>query len=174
LTSALRHTCHLLVGGTTGSGKSVCLHALLLSLLWRLAPQDLQLTLIDPKRVELAQYAAFPQVAGGEVVEDIGDALEILQQLVDEMERRTLLLRQHEVANLSEGRAQGGIDLPYVVVVVEELADLLFQSREAEAPLVRLAQKARAPGPEGASGRHPSRTRHTAPRRGHVQWSSAY
>ncbi|WP_300327324.1 FtsK/SpoIIIE domain-containing protein [Accumulibacter sp.] len=137
---------HLLVGGTTGSGKSVCLHALLLSLLWRLAPQDLQLTLIDPKRVELAQYAAFPQVAGGEVVEDIGDALEILQQLVDEMERRTLLLRQHEVANLSEGRAQGGIDLPYVVVVVEELADLLFQSREAEAPLVRLAQKARAVG----------------------------
>ena len=53
---------HLLVGGTTGSGKSVCLHALLLSLLWRLGPQDLQLTLIDPKRVELVHYAGFPHL----------------------------------------------------------------------------------------------------------------
>jgi len=137
---------HLLVGGTTGSGKSVCLHALLLSLLWRLEPTDLQLTLIDPKRVELAQYAPFPQVTGGQVIEDVGDALEALQDLVDEMERRTLLLRQQEVANLAEGRAQGRIELPYVVVVVEDLADLLFQSREAEAPLVRLTQKARAVG----------------------------
>lgn len=137
---------HLLVGGTTGSGKSVCLHALLLSLLWRLKPKDLQLTLIDPKRVELAHYGAFPQVTGGQIIEDIGDALETLDGLVDEMECRTLLLRQHGVANLAEGREQGRIDLPYVVVVVEELADLLFQSREAESPLVRLTQKARAVG----------------------------
>lgn len=137
---------HLLIGGTTGSGKSVCLHALLLSLLWRLEPKDLQLTLIDPKRVELAHYGAFPQVTVGQIIEDIGDALETLDGLVDEMERRTLLLRQYGVANLTEGREQGRIDLPYVVVVVEELADLLFQSREAESPLVRLAQKARAVG----------------------------
>jgi len=56
---------HVLVGGTTGSGKSVCLHALLLSLLWRLTPRDLQLVLIDPKRVELARYADFPHLMGG-------------------------------------------------------------------------------------------------------------
>ena len=137
---------HLLVGGTTGSGKSVCLHALLLSLLWRLQPHDLQLVLIDPKRVELAQYAAFPHLQGRQVLEEIGDILESLGGLVEEMERRTLLLRQHGVANLAEGRATNNIELPYIVVVVEELADLLFQSREAEAPLVRLAQKARAVG----------------------------
>ncbi len=137
---------HLLVGGTTGSGKSVCLHALLLSLLWRLGPQDLHLTLIDPKRVELAHYAGFPHLMGGAPLEDIGDILEALDALVAEMERRTVLLRQQGVANLAEGREQGRIDLPYVVVVVEEMADLLFQSREVESPLIRLTQKARAAG----------------------------
>lgn len=137
---------HLLVGGTTGSGKSVCLHALLLSLLWRLGPQDLKLALIDPKRVELTQYEGFPQLIEGRVLEDVADALETLDDLVAEMERRTLLLRERGLANLAEGRAQGRIDLPFIVVVVEELADLLFQSREAETPLVRLAQKARAVG----------------------------
>jgi S-DNA-T family DNA segregation ATPase FtsK/SpoIIIE len=83
---------------------------------------------------------------GSQIIEDIGDTLDALDGLVEEMERRTLLLRQHGVANLVEGREQGRIDLPFVVVVVEELADLLFQSRDAEQPLVRLTQKARAAG----------------------------
>lgn len=137
---------HLLVGGTTGSGKSVCLHAMLLSLLLRLTPRDLQLVLIDPKRVELARYADFPHLMGGQVLEDLGDTLEVLAGLIDEMEQRTLRLRQAGVTNLIEGREQGCIDLPNIVLVVEELSDLLFQSREAEEPLVRLAQKARAVG----------------------------
>lgn len=137
---------HLLVGGTTGSGKSVCLHALLLSLLWRLTPEDLQLVLIDPKRVELARYSDFPHLRGGRVLEDLNDTLDALAGLIDELEQRTLQLRLAGVANLTEGRRQGRIDLPGIVVVVEELADLLFQSREAEEPLVRLAQKARAVG----------------------------
>jgi len=135
---------HLLVGGTTGSGKSVCLHALLLSLLWRLGPKNLQLVLIDPKRVELAKYAGFPHLRGGQVFKGLGDTLEALADLIDEMEHRTLQLRQAGVANLAEGHKQGRIDLPSIIVVVEELSALLFQSREAEEPLVRLAQKARA------------------------------
>lgn len=137
---------HLLLGGTTGSGKSVCLHALLLSLLWRLGPQDLQLVMIDPKRVELGQYAGLPHLRNGHVIEDMADAMESLEELVAEMERRTALLREHGVSNLEQGHASGRLDLPFLVVVVEELADLLFQSREAETPLVRLAQKARAVG----------------------------
>lgn len=137
---------HLLLGGTTGSGKSVCLHALLLSLLWRLEPKDLCMVMIDPKRVELGQYAGLPHLLDGHVLEDMEEALDTLDGLVDEMERRTVLLREQGVSNLAQGRALGRMELPHIVVVVEELADLLFQSREAETPLVRLAQKARAVG----------------------------
>lgn len=137
---------HLLVGGTTGSGKSVCLHALLLSLLWRLKPKDLQLCLIDPKKVELSQYAGLPHLLKGQVFTEIENIPEVLENIVGEMERRIDLLAQAGVSNLAEGRESGKLELPYLIVVVEELADLLLQSREIEHSLVRLAQKARATG----------------------------
>ncbi len=137
---------HLLAGGTTGSGKSVCLHALLLSLLWRLSPDKLQLCLIDPKKVELSLYEGLPHLVDNKIFIEIESILETLEWLVEEMERRTNLLKEAGIANLQEGHASGRLDLPYLVLVVEELADLMFQSKETETPLVRLAQKARATG----------------------------
>lgn len=142
----LLDTPHLLISGTTGSGKSVSLHALLLSLLWTQSSDDLQLALIDPKQVELAQYENIPHLYGKGVVYLISDVMDMLDQLVDEMERRNQLLRELGVSNLAEALLQGKLHLPRIVVVVEELADLMMQSRELEVPLVRLAQKARSTG----------------------------
>jgi S-DNA-T family DNA segregation ATPase FtsK/SpoIIIE len=137
---------HLLIAGTTGSGKSVCLHALLLSLLWTQSKDSLQLALIDPKQVELAQYEKIPHIYGNGVAHLITDVMELLEQLVEEMERRNQLLREAGVSNLTEALQQRKLQLPRIVVVIEELADLMMQSRELETPLVRLAQKARSTG----------------------------
>lgn len=137
---------HLLIAGTTGSGKSNSLHALLLSLLWTQSKDSLQLALIDPKQVELAQYEKIPHLYGKGVVHLITDVMELLEQLVDEMERRNQLLREAGVSNLTEALQQRKLQLPRIVVVIEELADLMMQSRELETPLVRLAQKARSTG----------------------------
>jgi S-DNA-T family DNA segregation ATPase FtsK/SpoIIIE len=136
---------HLLIGGTTGSGKSVCLHALLLSLLQRHSPERLQLLLIDPKRVELAPYAKLPHVIGQQVLCDAPDALSSLQQLVDVMNQREATLASLGARDIDDPRAasQGWAR---IVVIVEELADLILQSGAIEEPLVRLAQKARASG----------------------------
>ncbi len=139
-------TPHLLIAGTTGSGKSVSLHAILLSLLWTQSPENLQLALCDPKQVELAQYEKIPHLYGKGVVHLITDVMELLEQLVDEMERRNQLLREAGVSNLTEALQQRKLQLPRIVVVIEELADLMMQSRELEVPLVRLAQKARSTG----------------------------
>ncbi len=139
-------TPHLLIAGTTGSGKSICLHAILLSLLWTQSSENLQLALCDPKQVELAHYEHIPHLYGKGVVHLITDVMELLEQLVDEMERRNQLLREAGVSNLTEAIQQRKLQLPRIVVVVEELADLMMQSRELETPLVRLAQKARSTG----------------------------
>nr|VFJ96993.1 MAG: DNA segregation ATPase FtsK/SpoIIIE, S-DNA-T family [Candidatus Kentron sp. LFY] len=137
---------HLLVAGTTGSGKSVCLHALILSLLWHQRPADLQLCLIDPKRVEFESYRRLPNLIGSRVCNDAEDSLSVLNDLVKEMERRTDALTRTGVQNLLEGRASGRLKLPFIVVFIEELADLFDQNPAAEDPLIRLVQKARATG----------------------------
>jgi S-DNA-T family DNA segregation ATPase FtsK/SpoIIIE len=139
-------TPHLLIAGTTGSGKSISLHAILLSLLWTQSAESLQLALCDPKQVELAHYENIPHLYGKGVVHLITDVMELLEQLVDEMERRNQLLREAGVSNLTEALQQRKLQLPRIVVVIEELADLMMQSRELETPLVRLAQKARSTG----------------------------
>ena len=136
---------HLLIGGTTGSGKSVCLHALLLSLLQRHGPERLQLLLIDPKRVELAPYAKLPHVIGQQVLCEAPDALTSLQQLIDVMNQREATLASLGARDVDDPRAAGQ-GWARIVVVVEELADLILQSGAIEEPLVRLAQKARACG----------------------------
>ncbi|MEO5331153.1 MAG: FtsK/SpoIIIE domain-containing protein [Magnetococcus sp. YQC-5] len=136
---------HLLVGGTTGSGKSICLHALLISLLVGVARERLQLVLIDPKKVEFAPYAK----AGSKritVITDVEDAKTKLEALVAEMESRTTALEQAGVRDLAEGHRKGVLKIPYIVVFVEELADLVMQAPEAEEHMIRLAQKARATG----------------------------
>lgn len=136
---------HLLVGGTTGSGKSVCLHALILSLLLKFSPKVVQLALIDPKRVEFAVYQGSEYLYQGNVATDPSEAREKIQELVAEMETRYTAFSTAGVSNIAEARRKG-LALPYIIVVIEELADLVLQDRDIEAQIVRLAQKARAAG----------------------------
>ena len=133
---------HLLVAGTTGSGKSVCLHALLLSILTTRSPQRVQLVLIDQKLVEFTPYQGISSLYVPVITEGI-EAARCLKGLVHEMESREKLLASRsarEWGELDDGAP------PRIVVVVEELAELLAQAPEAEESLVRLAQKARAAG----------------------------
>ena len=136
---------HLFVAGTTGSGKSVCLHSIIASLLGRQSQDAIELALIDPKQVEFSVYEKLTNLYRGEVVYDSNNALEMLQELVVEMESRYTIIKQRGVANWQEARASGWA-VPRIVVVVEELADLLLSRKEAEKQLTLLAQKARAAG----------------------------
>lgn len=137
---------HLLVGGTTGSGKSVCLHALLLSLLHTKTPEELRVCLIDPKHVEFSTYKNLRNLYLGEVMTESEAAFKALNELVVEMMAREQQLAEMSVRNLEEAGKMGRVNLPRIVVFVEELADLFMQNEETEGPLVRLAQKARAVG----------------------------
>ncbi|MCP4112925.1 MAG: DndE family protein [Desulfobacteraceae bacterium] len=142
----LVQTPHLFVGGTTGSGKSVCLHSILLSLLWRYGSNNLQICLIDPKEVEFTFYKRLPHLLNGKVLFKVKNTLKVLNQLIDEMENRTSKLANLGFQNLEEGRKKGKLDMPRIAVFIEELADLLLQSRVTDELLVRLAQKGRAVG----------------------------
>jgi S-DNA-T family DNA segregation ATPase FtsK/SpoIIIE len=136
---------HLFVGGTTGSGKSVCLHAIITSLIATQSSATMQLALIDTKQVELTAYSTYPNLYRGEIAYDSNAAVELLDELVVEMESRYSLFRQRGVNSFDEAM-QLGMALPRVVVVVEELADLLLSKKAAEQALITLAQKARAAG----------------------------
>lgn len=136
---------HLLVGGTTGSGKSVCLHSLLLSLLLRHTPESLQLALIDPKQVEFSVYAKLPNLYRSEVATEVPAAKEMLNELVVEMDSRYGVFNRLGVNNVVEARRKGR-SFPYIVVFIEELADLVIQDEDIEPLISRLAQKARAAG----------------------------
>jgi S-DNA-T family DNA segregation ATPase FtsK/SpoIIIE len=136
---------HLLVAGTTGSGKSVCLHSFLTALL-RQNRDLLQICLIDPKKVEFSYYDNVPHLWGQKVFNEPDEMAGVLLQLSQEMERRESLLSKAGLRDLSEAEAKGRLNLSRIVVFVEELADLLMQVEAAEKPLVRLAQKARATG----------------------------
>jgi S-DNA-T family DNA segregation ATPase FtsK/SpoIIIE len=156
---------HLLIAGVTGSGKSVCINAIITSLIYRYTPERLRLLLIDPKMVELGGYNVLPHLRHP-VVTDNRDAATVLKWLVYEMEHRYELLSNNHSRNLREynrriargipiksGASEGGeiVDdpetLPYVVLVIDELADLMMTvQNEVERPLAYLAQKARATG----------------------------
>lgn len=133
---------HVLVAGTTGSGKSVCLHAMLLSLLTTREPSRVQILLIDPKRVEFSPYQNAPHLRAP-IITDGPEASRALKNLVKEMEVREKLLTARGAREWSD---LGESAPPRIVVVVEELAALIAQAPEAEDPLVLLAQKARAAG----------------------------
>ncbi|QFY41543.1 DNA translocase FtsK [Candidatus Methylospira mobilis] len=137
---------HMRIAGATGSGKTVCLHSLLVSLLATLTPKQLRLALIDPKGTELNAYGKIPNLFGRTVATSVVDAAEILNTLVEKMESRNRLFAEMGARNIDEATLQTA--LPRIVLVVEELADLFMQPRELEAPLVRLrlAQKARSAG----------------------------
>lgn len=141
---------HLLIAGATGSGKSACANALIASLLMKLTPHELNLLLIDPKMVELAQYEGLPHLVAP-VITDMEQAAGALKWAVSEMDRRYKLLSQARKRNIVSynqwAKANGEQTLPYLVIVIDELADLMIQYQEEVEPLiVRLAQLARATG----------------------------
>lgn len=135
---------HLLIGGTTGSGKSVCLNALLLSLLSYGDRRQLRFALIDPKQVEFAAWRDYPLLFG-EVATDSTSATTLLDQLVEEMEARYTRFAELGVKDLASAREKGYRG-EWIIVAVDELADLVMQDKTNEERLVLLAQKARAAG----------------------------
>ena len=138
---------HLLVGGTTGSGKSVCVNSLLLSLVLASRTRPIKLALIDPKRVEFSVWKDCGLLFS-EIATSISEAINLLDELVDEMENRYSQFESLGVKNLVEARERG-FDGGWIVVAVDELADLVMQGKSgksAEEKLVQLAQKSRGAG----------------------------
>ena len=137
---------HLLVAGTTGSGKSVMLNGLLTSLLLTTDPRQVKMILIDPKRVELSPFGRIPHLITP-VVTDVKKAANALQWAVAEMERRYEVLERMGSRSLDGYNMRAETQMPYVVIVIDELADLMMQAgAKVEDAIVRIAQKARAVG----------------------------
>lgn len=142
---------HLLIAGATGSGKSVCINTIIMSLIMRTKPDELRLILIDPKRVELAGYNELPHLIG-QVVTDADTALETFIWAVREMERRYEVLQEAKVRDIigynEKCREDEDLEpLPYIVIIVDEFADLIMTSgKDIEMPITRLAQMSRAVG----------------------------
>jgi S-DNA-T family DNA segregation ATPase FtsK/SpoIIIE len=141
---------HLLIAGTTGSGKSGCINTILTSILLRSTPDDARLILIDPKRIELNHYEAIPHLLTP-VVSSPKEAAAVLRNVVGEMERRYERLSGVRARNLHEAnrslRQRGDSTMPYLLVVIDELADLMMISpQDVEDCVIRLAQKSRAVG----------------------------
>jgi S-DNA-T family DNA segregation ATPase FtsK/SpoIIIE len=141
---------HILIAGTTGSGKSGCINAILTSILLRATPDEARMILIDPKKIELNYYESIPHLLTP-VVSSPKEAAAVLLNVVTEMERRYERLSQVRARNLPEAnrafRKRGEEELPYLLVVIDELADLMMVSPQGvEDCIIRLAQKSRAVG----------------------------
>ena len=141
---------HLLIAGATGSGKSVCMSTLILSLLYNFKPDELELVLIDPKRVEFGLSRTIPHLIHS-VVADAKPAVQVLKWVVKEMERRYEVLAEKQVRNIAGYNDKAEVDgfkkMPFTVVIIDELADLMMTSKgEAEGALARIAQLSRAVG----------------------------
>jgi S-DNA-T family DNA segregation ATPase FtsK/SpoIIIE len=164
LTHDLADMPHLLIAGTTGTGKSVCLNALIISMLMTRRPDELKMLLIDPKKNEFSDYRKIPHLMHP-VITDEAKATAVLAWAVDKMEERYDLLSRARVRNLAQYNELGMEEIqrriqpdeaereripekmPYIVLVIDEFGDLILQTkREAETYIVRLAQKARAAG----------------------------
>ena len=155
---------HMLIAGTTGSGTSVCMNSIIMSWLYTKRPDEMKMVLVDPKMVELSQFADVPHLMCP-VVTDMGKAAAILEWAVGKMEERYEMFRSTGVQNIAGYNALGEEELfarlnpqtdvekaripkklPYMVFVVDELADLIMTHKEVELSVVRIAQKARAVG----------------------------
>ena len=142
---------HLLIAGATGSGKSVCINAILTSLLCDHTPDDLRLLLVDPKMVELVQYAGVPHLLAPVIV-DLDQVVGALQWITRMMDQRYQLFSRNGARNIVDynkkaARQRGEELLPYIVVVIDELADLMMMAPdEVERAITRIAQMARATG----------------------------
>ncbi len=155
---------HVLIAGTTGSGKSVCMNSIIMSWLYTKRPDELKLVLVDPKMVEMSQFSDIPHLMAP-VVTDMNQAAGILEWTVGKMEERYEMFRRTGVRDIAGynaldeaelytrleitddvERAKVPKKLPYMVFVIDELADLMFTNKEVETHIVRIAQKARAVG----------------------------
>lgn len=147
IVAALDKMPHLLIAGATGSGKSVCMNALLMSLLYKKTPSELKLILIDPKRVEMSNYNNIPHLLTP-VITDIKKTVNALKWVVGEMDRRYQLLSETGRRDIkSYNKSMRKKSLPYIVIVVDELADIMaVAASDVEGAVVRLAQMARAVG----------------------------
>ena len=164
LVADLTRMPHMLIAGTTGSGKSVCMNTIIMSWLYTKRPDELKLVLVDPKMVEMSQFADIPHLMCP-VVTESAKAAAILEWAVNKMEERYELLREAMVRDIASYNAmseeekyeifkpQNDVErakipkkLPYMVFVVDELADLILTCKEVEHSIVRIAQKARAVG----------------------------
>lgn len=162
----LKKMPHLLIAGSTGSGKSVCINTILLSMLYQNSPEDLKLILVDPKRVELTPYNGIPHLLADVIVEN-GKVLSALKWAIGEMERRYKLLQgvgSKDIASFNKKAESGEVfkrvnqdtgeiieeaveKIPFIVIVIDELADLMAShGKEVEGAIIRLAQMARAVG----------------------------
>lgn len=144
---------HLLVAGSTGSGKSVCLNIIIISLLYKMGPDDLKLLLIDPKRVEFSSFNGLPHLITPEAVCQPKQALNAFDWAIAEMDRRFSVFQQLKVRNFEEYNSLEAVykgrepKLPRIVIIVDELADLMmFGKKELEDKIMRIAQLARAAG----------------------------
>jgi DNA segregation ATPase FtsK/SpoIIIE, S-DNA-T family len=138
---------HMLIAGATGSGKSILVHALLTSLLYKNSPQTLKMVLIDPKRVELSIYDGIPHLISP-VITDNKKAVGVLKWAISEMERRYELLQKAGSRDIKSYNNSHAADaLPFILIGIDEMADLMTSfGREVEGSIVRLAQMARATG----------------------------
>lgn len=136
---------HLLIAGTSGAGKSVTVRSLLYSLLLQQTPERLKLVLIDPKKVELSAFAGSPFLLHP-VMTDMENTMQLLGTAVQEMEHRYTMIEAANKQNLREYNHRNPKPLPWLVIVIEEAADLIMQYPEVESLIVRLAQKARGAG----------------------------
>ncbi|NWK85471.1 DNA translocase FtsK [Staphylococcus sp. GSSP0090] len=141
-------TPHALIAGATGSGKSVCINSILMSLLYKNHPEELRLLLIDPKMVELAPYNDLPHLVAP-VITDVKAATQSLKWAVEEMERRYKVFAKYHVRNITAFNKKATYEdrMPKIVIVIDELADLMMMApQEVEQSIARIAQKARACG----------------------------
>lgn len=155
---------HLLIAGTTGSGKSVMTNTLISSLLYRNAPSDMKLIIVDPKQVEMAQYDGIPHLLTP-IITQVDKALSAMKWAVNEMEKRYTLMAQERVKNIVDynakmakkatdeaGKPEGeenskSEQMPYIVIIIDEMADLMMMAgKDLEMLIVRIAQKGRAAG----------------------------
>ena len=146
----LKKLPHLLIAGTTGSGKSVGINAMILSLLYKNSPDQLRLLMIDPKMLEFSTYNDIPHLLTP-VITKPKQAIVALNNMVNEMERRYELMAETRTKNIEnyneKVKREGGENFPYIVVIIDELADLMMTSgKDVEISIARLAQKSRACG----------------------------
>ncbi len=140
---------HLLIAGATGSGKSVCINAIVACILAHCSPEEVRFVMIDPKRVELTPFARIPHLAFSRVIVDVDEVVGTLQAVIREMEGRYRRFAAHAVRNIEGYNRLPGVfeKLPYWVVIIDELADLMMAAPyEVEKNICRLAQLARATG----------------------------